>query len=60
MLVCCIYVGLMTFVTVFMLFFSQLYQSRDGRSKKVRCGRMICFLNKHELQLSDWKFYFLD
>lgn len=59
--ICCIYVGLTTFVIVFMLFLlywcikTQRWQVKN----KVCCGGMICFLNKHELQLNDWDLFFV-
>lgn len=57
--VCCIYVSLTTFVTVFKVclivfgFFSflLLYQNPEMAGQNLRRGSMICFLNKHELQL---------
>lgn len=52
--VICIYVSLTTFMIVFMLFLFLLYQNPElAGQKKVCCGGMICFLNKHELQLTD-------
>lgn len=53
--VCCIYVSLRTFVIVFMLFlfYCCIKTQRWQVKNKVCCGGMICFLNKHELQLTD-------
>lgn len=56
--VCCIYVGLTTFGIVFIVIsFIQLYEKKTNETWpvkiKVCCGGRICFLNKHELQLSD-------
>lgn len=55
MVVCCIYVSLTTFVIVFMLFlfYCCIKTQRWQVKNKVCCGGMICFLNKHELQLTD-------
>lgn len=55
-LVCCIYVTLTTFVTVFMLFlFYCCIETQRWQVKNTVCfGRMICFQNKHELQLIGW------
>ena len=52
----CIYVGSTTFVIVFMLFllYCCIKTQRWQVKNKVCCGGMICFLNKHELQLNDW------
>lgn len=54
MVVCCIYVSLTTFVIVFtlFLFYCCIKTQRWQVKKKVCCGGMICFLNKHELQLT--------